>query len=192
MSSRQPPRERERSSAVLADEAQALRLRGVDKVYLLGGARVDVLGGIDTATVNDLGPTDLTSVVVNLAVNGLGDAAADAVTVNGTTAVDLVNVSGSAGSVLVQQVAYGVSLLGAESSNDTFTANLSNGDDIFSAAGLAATSLQHLTVSGGNGNDILVGSQGADTLNGDANTDYIDGGAGIDAQTGGETVVNVP
>jgi len=47
MSSRQPPRERERSSAVLADEAQALRLRGVDKVYLLGGARVDVLGGID-------------------------------------------------------------------------------------------------------------------------------------------------
>ena len=161
----------------------------VDDVETLN---IDVLGGIDTATVNDLGPTDLTSVVVNLAVNGLGDAAADAVTVNGTTAVDLVNVSGSAGSVLVQQVAYGVSLLGAESSNDTFTANLSNGDDIFSAAGLAATSLQHLTVSGGNGNDILVGSQGADTLNGDANTDYIDGGAGIDAQTGGETVVNVP
>ena len=161
----------------------------VDDVETLN---IDVLGGIDTVTVNDLGPTDVTSVVVNLAVNGLGDAAADAVTVNGTTAVDLVNVSGSAGSVLVQQVAYGVSLLGAESSNDTLTANLSNGDDIFSAAGLAATSLQHLTVSGGNGNDILVGSQGADTLNGDANTDYIDGGAGIDAQTGGETVVNVP
>jgi len=112
--------------------------------------------------------------------------------VNATNAVDLFNVSGSAGSVLVQGLAVGVQLLSSEPANDTLTVNLINGDDIFSASSLAATSLQHLTVSGGNGNDILVGSQGADTLNGDANTDYIDGGAGIDSSTGGETVVNVP
>ena len=150
------------------------------------------LGGIDTVTVNDLGPTDVTSVAVDLGVGGLGDAAVDAITVNATNAVDLFNVSGSAGSVLVQGLAVGVQLLSSEPANDTLTVNLINGDDIFSASSLAATPLQHLTVSGGNGNDILVGSQGADTLNGDANTDYIDGGAGIDSSTGGETVVNVP
>jgi Ca2+-binding RTX toxin-like protein len=153
---------------------------------------VEALGGIDTVTVNDLAPTDVASVAVNLGVVGVGDAAADAVTVNGTNAVDLVNVSGSAGSVFVQLLAYGVSLLATEPANDTLTVGLANGDDIFSGASLTSTSLQHLTVNGGNGNDVLVGSQGADTLNGDANTDYIDGGAGVDAQSGGETVVNVP
>ena len=149
------------------------------------------LGGVDTVTVNDLGPTDVTSFVADLSVGGVGDTAIDAVTVNGTNAVDLFNVSGGGGSVLVQNVSFGVSLVAAEPANDTLTVNLSGGDDIFSASGLAATSVD-LTVNGGNGNDILVGSQGGDTLNGDANTDYIDGGAGIDAQSGGETVVNVP
>jgi Ca2+-binding RTX toxin-like protein len=106
----------------------------------------DVLGGIDTFTVNDLGPTDVTSVFVDLGVGGLGDGAADAVTVNGTTAVDLLNVSGSAGSVLVQGVAFGVQLLSSESANDTLTVNLSSGDDIFSAASLASTYMDLLTV----------------------------------------------
>ncbi len=84
-----------------------------------------------------------------------------------------------------------VAITNAEPVNDTLTLNTSGGDDIVSASGLASTSID-LTVNGGAGNDVLVGSQGGDTLNGDADTDYIDGGAGIDAQSGGETVVNVP
>jgi Ca2+-binding RTX toxin-like protein len=149
------------------------------------------LGGTDTVTVNDLAATDVTGVTLDLGVGASGDTAADAVTVNGTTAVDLFNVSGSAGSVLVQSVSLGVSIVRAEPANDTLTVSLSSGDDIFSASSLAGTSVV-LTVNGGNGNDVIVGSQGGDIIDGGANTDYVDGGAGIDSATNAETIVNVP
>ena len=44
---------------------------------------LNALGGTDTVTVNDLAATDVVSVDVDLGVDGVGDAAADAVTVNG-------------------------------------------------------------------------------------------------------------
>ena len=52
---------------------------------------LNALGGTDTVTVNDLAATDVTNVNVNLGVNGAGDAAADAVTVNGTVGVDVMS-----------------------------------------------------------------------------------------------------
>jgi Ca2+-binding RTX toxin-like protein len=160
----------------------------VDDVELVDLA---ALGGTDTVTVNDLAATDVTDVTLDLGVGASGDLAADAVTVNGTTAVDLFNVSGSAGNVLVQSVSLGVSIIRAEPANDMLTVNLSSGDDIFSASSLAGTSVV-LTVNGGNGNDVIVGSQGPDTIDGGPNTDYVDGGAGIDSATNAETIVNVP
>jgi Ca2+-binding RTX toxin-like protein len=159
-----------------------------DDVELL---TVNALGSIDTLTVNDLAATDITAVNLNLGVSGASDGANDAVTVNGTVGVDLMNVSGSAGSVSVTTTAYPVSLTNAAPANDTLTFNLSGGDDLFSASGLAATSVD-LTINGGSDDDVLVASQGGDTINCDAGADYADGGAGIDAQTGCETVVNVP
>jgi Ca2+-binding RTX toxin-like protein len=152
---------------------------------------VNALGGTDTATVNDLAATDITSVSLNLGVSGAGDAAADALTVNGTVGVDVMSLSGSGGSVTVASTAYTISATNAEPANDTLTVNLSSGADLLSASGLAATSVD-LTINGGNDNDVLVASQGGDTINCDAGTDYADGGPGIDAQTGCETVVNVP
>jgi Ca2+-binding RTX toxin-like protein len=152
---------------------------------------VNTLGSTDTATVNDLAATDITNVNVNLGVSGAGDAAADAVTVNGTVGVDVMSLSGSGGSVTVASTAYTISVTNAEPANDTLTANLSSGDDLLSASNLAATSVD-LTINGGNDEDVLVASQGADTVNCDAGTDYADGGPGIDSQTGCETVVNIP
>ena len=178
----------------------------VDDVETLA---VNALGGTDSLTVNDLAATDVGAVDVDLGVGGLGDAAADAVTVNGTVAGDLVGLAGSGGSVAVTIPAYGISLVRAEPANDTLTVNLSSGADVLSAAGLAASSVL-LTVNGGTGDDALVGSAGADVINGDAGNDYlnggdgadtlnggadfdtIDGGAGIDSASNGENVINVP
>jgi len=169
---------------------------------------LDALGGIDTVTVNDLAPTDVTNVNLNLGVNGAGDSSTDAVTINGTAGVDVMSISGSAGSVTLTSAAVTVAITNAEPAHDTLTINTSGGDDIVSASALANSSVI-LTVNGGADNDIIVGSQGNDTINGDdgndvlfggngndtitggAGTDYIDGGAGTDTATG-ETVVNVP
>jgi Ca2+-binding RTX toxin-like protein len=145
---------------------------------------LNALGGIDTLTVNDLGPTDVTAANLNLGVNGAGDAAADAVTVNGTVGVDLFALSGSGGSVTVDGSEVNVAITNSEPANDTLTLNLSSGDDLVSATGLASTSTR-LTINGGAGNDILRGSQGADTLNGDDNDDQLFGEAGDDTFTGG-------
>jgi RTX calcium-binding nonapeptide repeat (4 copies) len=152
---------------------------------------VNALGGTDTVTVNDLASTDITNVNQNLGVTGAGDAAIDALTVNGTVGVDVMSLSGSGGSVTVASTAYTISITNAEPANDTLTVNLSSGADLLSASGLAATSVD-LTINGGNDNDVLVASAGGDTINCDAGTDYADGGPGVDAQTGCETVANIP
>ena len=81
----------------------------------------------------------------------------------------------------------------AAPANDTLTVNLSNGNDLLSASGLAATSVA-LTLNGGANDDILVGSDGGDTFNCGDQTDYADGGPGIDSLpvANCETTVNIP
>ncbi len=170
---------------------------------------VNALGGVDTATVNDLTATDVTAVNVDLGVAGVGDGAADSLTVNGTVGADLLSLAGSAGSVTVTTTAFAIAVTRAEPANDTLTVNTSAGADILGASGLASSSVL-LTVNGGSEADTLVGSQGNDTINGDAGDDYlnggngndtlnggadtdtIDGGPGIDSAANGEVVFNVP
>ena len=102
-----------------------------------------------------------------------------------------------------------VGIVDAEPANDSLIVNASTGADLVSAAALASTSVL-LTLNGGTGDDILVGSQGGDTitggsgndhidggngndtLDGGADTDTINGGAGIDSAVNGENVTNVP
>lgn len=170
---------------------------------------VNALGGTDSATVNDLAATDVDTVNLDLGVGGIGDSAADAITVNGTVAADVMSLSGGAGSVTIVSPAVTVAIVDAQPANDTLTLNTSSGADLVGASGLVGTSVL-LTVNGGANDDSLVGSQGNDTLNGDAGDDYldgdagndtlnggadtdtIDGGAGVDSASNGELVVNVP
>jgi Ca2+-binding RTX toxin-like protein len=170
---------------------------------------VNALGGADTLTVNDLVATDVASVDADLGVNGVGDLAIDAVTVNATTTASVVGISGSGGSVSVVSPSLTLSIAHTESANDSLTINTSSGADVVSATALAASNLL-LTLNGGAGDDILVGSQGGDTINGGSGNDYIDGdpgndtldggpdtdtidgGAGIDTAVNGENVSNVP
>lgn len=166
-------------------------------------------GSADTITVNDLGPTDVSAVNLDLGVNGASDGSGDALTLNGTTSADTFSLSGGGGSVSASAPGVNVAIANAAPANDTLTVNTSSGDDVVSASSLAATCVL-LTVSGGSNDDVLVGSQGDDTLNGDAgddtirggpgddtlnggtNADFIDGGTGTDTAVQGETVINVP
>jgi Ca2+-binding RTX toxin-like protein len=152
---------------------------------------VNALGGADSATVNDLSATDVATVSLNLGVSGASDGAIDAVTVNGTVGVDVMSVSGGGGSVTVASTAYSISITNAAPANDTLAVNLSGGDDLLSASGLAATSVV-LAINGGANDDVLIASDGPDTITCDTGTDYADGGPGIDSGSGCETAVNIP
>jgi len=80
--------------------------------------------------VNDLTGTDVKSVDVGLAASGGGgDASADTVVVNGTTAPDKVKVAPSGGSVKVSGLAAQVRITGAEPANDTLRIQTLAGDD---------------------------------------------------------------
>jgi Ca2+-binding RTX toxin-like protein len=144
--------------------------------------RVDVnaLGGADTITVNDLTGTALTEVNLNLgATGGGGDGQADTVIVNGTNASDNINVFGRGTSASVVGLHAVVNVTNAEGANDALVVNALGGDDVVSASTMPAGVIQ-LTLDGGAGNDVILGSQGADTLLGGDGNDFIDGKQGND------------
>ncbi|WP_027520187.1 calcium-binding protein [Bradyrhizobium sp. WSM1417] len=139
-------------------------------------------GGADNLTVGDLTGTGVTQVNIDLAGvpgSGVGDGAADTVTVNGTAANDSIQVTGTGGSVTVAGLPATVTLTGAEGANDRLTINGGAGNDVISAAGLAAGSVQ-LVIDGGAGNDTISGSAGADRLIGGDGNDTVIGGRGDD------------
>ena len=148
--------------------------------------RIDfnALGGADNIVVNDMSGTDVSQVNVNLAAGGVGDGAADTVTVNGTIGDDVVGASGSAGTVVVSGLATTVNISGAETTNDRLVIKALAGADVVSASGLDATAIQ-LTEDGGTGDDVLVGGSGDDTLIGGEGDDLLVGGPGTDILDGG-------
>ncbi len=140
------------------------------------------LGGSDTITVGDLTGTGVTQVAIDLsgvAGSGVGDGAADSVTVNGTAGNDTVQVTGTGGSVTVAGLPAAVSLIGSEGANDQLVIDTLGGNDVINAAGLADGSVQ-LTIDGGAGNDNATGSQGNDRLIGGDGNDIVNGGRGND------------
>lgn len=143
------------------------------------------LGGADTLTVNDMTGTDLTDVAPQLAASGGGDdAAADNVVVNATNGDDIISAFGSAGSAQVSGLAARVAISGAAADTDRLTINALSGDDVVDATGLSASAIR-LTISGGEGSDILLGGSGPDTLLGDNGDDVLLGGPGADVLDGG-------
>ncbi|HET7166338.1 MAG TPA: calcium-binding protein [Pseudolabrys sp.] len=140
------------------------------------------LGGADNFVINDLSKTDVQQVAIDLSAtpgSGIGDGAADSVTVNGTSAGDQIQVAGSGGSVSVTGLSAQVTLAGTEGANDSLHINALGGNDTINAAGLAPGQLT-LTIDGGSGNDTILGSAGNDFLIGGDGNDFVDGNQGSD------------
>jgi len=147
---------------------------------------LSMLGGSDMVTVNDLTGTDLTRVGIDLATSaGLGDGSADSVIVHGTAGDDTIVVSGSpATGTTVVTDSGSVVITGSEAANDRLTIQADAGNDAVDASTLQAGVIG-FTASGGDGDDILVGSSGDDILLGGAGDDILFGGAGTDILDGG-------
>jgi Ca2+-binding RTX toxin-like protein len=151
--------------------------------------RIDfaALGGADNIAVNDLSGTDVTEINLDLAANfhgTTGDAAADSVTINGTSGDDVAIVAGDSSGVAVLGLAAQINITQSEPANDQLTVNLQAGDDAVDASGLAAGAIS-LRLDGSDGDDVLIGSDGGDTLLGGAGDDVLIGGPGTDVLDGG-------
>ena len=80
---------------------------------------------------------------------------------------------------------------GAIAGSDRITVNALDGGDVVDASGLAASAAL-LTLSGGDGDDVLIGGAGDDTLLGGAGDDVLIGGPGndtIDGAPGDDVVI---
>jgi Ca2+-binding RTX toxin-like protein len=154
-------------------------LHGVESIDFVA------LAGADTIVVDDLGGTDVTVVNLNLALaNGAGDASPDKVTVNAMAGDDVVLLSGDASGVGVLGLAAQVNIAGAETTNDRLTIKGFAGDDVIQATGVSVGAIA-LTLDGGDGNDVLIGSAGNDVLLGGAGDDVLISGGGNDVLDGG-------
>ncbi len=170
---------------ILANGGRALFLRDVGNITmdLNDVETIDfrALGGADSIVVGDLGGTDVTKVSLDLGgPNGGGDGSADAVTVNGTQGADVFGAAGDAGGVTVFGLQAAVELLSTEGALDRLTLNGQGGDDVIDASSLKAGAVQ-LTMNGGLGADVLLGSQGDDLFNGGDGNDLALMGAGDDS-----------
>jgi Ca2+-binding RTX toxin-like protein len=156
---------------------------------------VNALGGADTLTVSDLTGTGVKNVNIDLASppgSGAGDGQADTIIINATSGDDVISVSSSGGVITVSGLAATVTITGAEAANDRLVINGIGGDDVVDASGLLPGGIQ-LTVDGGQGDDVLIGSPGNDTLLGGAGDDVLIGGGGsdnLDGGSGNNVVIN--
>jgi len=158
----------------------------------IGGVTMDVagveavelatFGGADTVNVNDLTGTDVKAVNVDLSSPqgvGIGDGAADTVTVRGTAAADNFVISGSDNSVSVAGPSATVNIFGTDGTTDSLTVKALGGDDTIDASALEAGVIS-LTLDGGDGNDFITGSQGDDLIIGGKGSDVAFMGDGND------------
>jgi Ca2+-binding RTX toxin-like protein len=137
-------------------------------------------GGADNVVVGDLSGTDVTSIGLDLrGPNGGGDGASDTVTVNGTQGADVFGAAGDAGGVNVFGLHAAVNIFSPEQATDRLTLNGLGGDDVIDATSLEADGIQ-LTMNGGLGADVLLGSEGDDLVNGGDGDDTAFMGAGDD------------
>ena len=144
------------------------------------------LGGADNVVVNDLAGTDVTNVVSDLAATGgADDAQPDNVIVTATNGDDIAPISGTGPNAQVTGLPAVVSVAGASAANDRLTVNALAGDDVIDASRVTAGSVL-LTLTGGDGDDVLLGGAGNDTLLGGASDDVLLGGPGTDIIDGGD------
>ncbi len=154
-------------------------LHGVEHIQL------NALGGADTITVNDLTGTDMNHIAIDLGSppgSGTGDGQSDTVVINATGGNDVISVADNNGVVTVTGLSTTVTITGFDAT-DNLVINGLGGDDTIEASHLG-TAMQ-LTVNGGDGNDVLIGSPGNDVLIGGAGDDVLIGNGGQDVLDGG-------
>jgi Ca2+-binding RTX toxin-like protein len=143
---------------------------------------VQALGGNDNAVLNDTTGTDLKSVALDLEASiggGRGDGAADSVTVNGTNNPDDIQITATGSVAEVTGAPVSVQIDHSEAANDKLTVNgLGGADTITAGPGLAA--LIQLVINGGTEVDVLTGGDGNDRIVGQQQNDSMFGGAGND------------
>ena len=169
---------------IVANGGRVLFLRNVANVTMdlndVEAIDFRALGGADSIVVGDLSGTDVTDIGLDLrGPNGGGDGAADTVTVNGTNGADVFGAAGDAGGVNVFGLQAAVNIFFQEQANDRLTLNALGGDDVVNATSLEADGIQ-LTINGGLGEDIMIGSEGDDLFNGGDGNDTALMGAGDD------------
>ncbi|MGE0577897.1 beta strand repeat-containing protein, partial [Reyranella sp.] len=169
---------------ILANGLHALFLRNVGSVTMdldeVEHIEFRALGGADKIVVGDLGATAVTRVDLDLrGPNGGGDGSADTVTVNATQGADVFGVAGDAGGVTVFGLPAQVNLFFQEVANDRLVLNGQAGDDVIDATNLEADGIQ-LTMNGGLGADVFLGSDGGDLIVGGDGDDTALMGAGDD------------
>jgi Ca2+-binding RTX toxin-like protein len=138
------------------------------------------LGGADNIVIGDLTGTDVTKISLDLrGPNGGGDGAADTITVNAIQGSDVFGVAGDAGGITVFGLSASVSIFFPEAANDRLVLNGLGGDDVIDATSLEAGGIR-LTMNGGLGADVFLGSEGNDLVNGGDGDDVALMGAGDD------------
>jgi Ca2+-binding RTX toxin-like protein len=169
---------------VVANGGRVLFIRNVANVTmdLNDVEEIDfrALGGADNIVIGDLSGTDVAKIGLDLrGPNGGGDGAADSVTVNGTNGADTFGAAGDAGGIHVFGLHAAVDIFFQELANDRLTLNGLGGGDTIDATSLEADGIQ-LTMNGGLGNDLFLGSEGNDLVNGGDGDDVALLGAGDD------------
>lgn len=140
------------------------------------------LNGADTIVVGNLAGTEITRVAIDLAATGnaaQADGSMDQVVVNGTASADVVGISGGAGSALVFGLPAQVAIAHSEGALDRLTVDGGAGNDVLDATALAADTIG-LTLRGGLGADVMLGSAGDDQIVGGDGNDLALLGAGND------------
>ena len=154
---------------ILANRGRALFLRNIANVTMdmddVEAINFRALGGADNLVVGDLTGTDVTNVALDLGgPAGVGDGAAephrrrDAGRQCSRLGRRLLGIH-------VTALRAQVDILSAEAANDRLVINGLGGRDVIDATNLAADVVQ-LTMNGGLGNDMFLGSQGDDLING--------------------------
>ena len=169
---------------IVANGGRVLFQRDVANITMdlndVEGIEFRALGGADNINVGDLSGTDLINIELDLrGPNGGGDEAADSVTVNGTNGADAFGAAGDSGGVHVFGLHTAVDIFFNEVGNDRLTLNGQGGDDSINAQSLEADAIQ-LTINGGLGNDLMIGSDGGDQINGGDGNDTALMGLGDD------------
>jgi len=172
---------------ILANGGRTLFTRDVANVAmdLNGVERIEyrALGGTDNIVVGDLSGTGVTHVELDLrGPDGGGEGAADTVAVNGTNGADAIHVTGDAGGIGVYGLQAQIGIFQQEQADDRLTVNGLGGDDVIDASSLEADGIQ-LSLNGGLGNDVLIGSEGDDLISGGDGNDFALMGAGDDRFT---------
>ncbi len=158
--------------------AVTMDLNDVEQITLSAGAAAD------TITINDLSPTDVQLVTLNLAgtIGGnSADGAVDAITARGSAGADTITLSGNT-TVSATGLPYALAINQSEATDSLLIAAGASADNI-NATALAA-GLLVLTLNGEAGADTIVGSLGADLLLGGTENDILTGGAGSDTMSG--------